>query len=198
MYEDESEPKPKTEIVFEVTEDPEGEYEACALGESIYADAKSLGALRRNVTEAVRCHFIDEFEVPSVIVLRFGDRSEQRIELGNIYPEIFGLHDLQESEAQKFFRGVNHDSMSIAVKSADSEAVRCPGSPTTGIAPIAITPTGTDLPRTYHVPPETPANLTDRKSETRVNKRSIKHPMVLLLLIIVGAILLATALIHKH
>ncbi len=46
-----------TEIVFLVEEDPEGGYTARALGESIFTQGENMTVLRRNVRDAVRCHF---------------------------------------------------------------------------------------------------------------------------------------------
>ena len=45
------------EIVFEVSESPEGGYEARALGYSIYTEADTLEDLRPMLQDAVRCHF---------------------------------------------------------------------------------------------------------------------------------------------
>ena len=59
---------PDTEVIFSVQESAEGGYEARALGHSIFTQADTMDELRRNVREAVRCHF-DEGEVPSVIRL---------------------------------------------------------------------------------------------------------------------------------
>jgi hypothetical protein len=47
------------EIIFLVEEAPEGGYTARALGESIFTEADDLEELRRNVREAVECHFDD-------------------------------------------------------------------------------------------------------------------------------------------
>jgi len=57
------------EIVFSVSESPEGGYEANALGYSIHTQAESLDDLRAAVQDAVRCHF-DEAERPSLIRLQ--------------------------------------------------------------------------------------------------------------------------------
>jgi hypothetical protein len=57
-----------SEIIFSVTESPEGGYEAKALGESIFTQAETMDELRENVRDAVRCHF-DEGERPRVIRL---------------------------------------------------------------------------------------------------------------------------------
>jgi hypothetical protein len=58
------------EIIFSVTDAAEGGYEARALGYSIFTEADSLGALRANVRDAVRCHF-DEASAPRVIRLHW-------------------------------------------------------------------------------------------------------------------------------
>lgn len=47
------------EIIFVVTEAPEGGYAARALGEAIFTEADDLPALRERVRDAVRCHFDD-------------------------------------------------------------------------------------------------------------------------------------------
>lgn len=56
------------EIVFSVSESPEGGFEAKALGHSIFTEADSLEELRSAVQDAVRCHF-DDTERPSLIRL---------------------------------------------------------------------------------------------------------------------------------
>ena len=56
------------EIVFTVSESPEGGFEARALGHSIFTEADTLEELRSAVQDAVRCHF-DEAERPSLIRL---------------------------------------------------------------------------------------------------------------------------------
>jgi len=48
---------PDTEIIFSVQEAPEGGYEARALHYSIFRQADTLDELKRNVREAVQCHF---------------------------------------------------------------------------------------------------------------------------------------------
>jgi hypothetical protein len=57
------------EIVFSISESPEGGYEAKALGHSIYTQAETLDELRVALRDAVRCHF-DAAERPSLIRLR--------------------------------------------------------------------------------------------------------------------------------
>ena len=58
----------KNEIIFLVEDSPEGGYEACALGHSIFTYADTLDELRLMVKDAVNCHF-DEGERPSIIQL---------------------------------------------------------------------------------------------------------------------------------
>ncbi|MBI4719574.1 MAG: 2-oxoisovalerate dehydrogenase [Planctomycetes bacterium] len=60
-----------TEIVFLVEQDPEGGYNARALGESIFTQADDLASLREMVRDAVRCHFPDEAARPKMIRLHF-------------------------------------------------------------------------------------------------------------------------------
>lgn len=59
---------PDSEIIFSVQESPEGGYEARALGYSIFTQADTMDELKRNVKEAVRCHFEEE-QTPAVIRL---------------------------------------------------------------------------------------------------------------------------------
>ena len=47
------------EIIFIVEESPEGGYTANDLGNSIYAEADDWEDLKRNVRDAVECHFDD-------------------------------------------------------------------------------------------------------------------------------------------
>jgi hypothetical protein len=57
-----------SEIIFSVQESPEGGYEARALGHAIFTQADNMEELKRNVREAVQCHF-DDGKSPSVIRL---------------------------------------------------------------------------------------------------------------------------------
>lgn len=59
-----------TELIFEVRESPEGGFEAKALSSAIFTDADSVEELRRNVVDAVRCHF-DPGTEPKAIRLIF-------------------------------------------------------------------------------------------------------------------------------
>ena len=47
----------QSEIIFSVQESLEGGFEAKALSHSIYTQAESLDELKKNVQDAVRCHF---------------------------------------------------------------------------------------------------------------------------------------------
>ena len=58
-----------TEIIFIVEESPEGGYEANALGHSIFTEAESIEQLKKNIKEAVHCHF--EVDVPKIIRLHY-------------------------------------------------------------------------------------------------------------------------------
>lgn len=58
------------EIIFVVTEAPEGGYTARALGESIFTEADDVDSLREHVRDAVRCHF-EEGQAPRVVRLHF-------------------------------------------------------------------------------------------------------------------------------
>jgi hypothetical protein len=57
-----------TEIIFLVDEADEGGYTARAVSHSIFTEADTLEELRRNIREAVECHF-DEGQAPSLIRL---------------------------------------------------------------------------------------------------------------------------------
>lgn len=56
------------EIIFLVEEAVEGGLTAKALGESIFTEADSMEELRKNVREAVACHF-DADQMPKLIRL---------------------------------------------------------------------------------------------------------------------------------
>lgn len=60
----------KTEIIFIVQESLDGGYEAHALGESIYTEAENLEELKKDIKEAVACHF-EESEMPKIIRLHY-------------------------------------------------------------------------------------------------------------------------------
>ena len=58
------------EIIFEVTEAPEGGYEARARGHSVFTQGDDCDDLKEMVRDAVICHF-DDREAPRVIRLHF-------------------------------------------------------------------------------------------------------------------------------
>lgn len=58
------------EIIFLIQDAPEGGFTARALGQSIFTEADTLDDLRRNIREAVSCHYEDG-QAPGVIRLHF-------------------------------------------------------------------------------------------------------------------------------
>jgi hypothetical protein len=58
-----------SELVFLVEEDPEGGFLARALGEAIFTQADDLATLRERVMDAVRCHFPEADQRPTVVRL---------------------------------------------------------------------------------------------------------------------------------
>ena len=58
------------EFIFEVTEAPEGGYNARALGHSVFTQGEDWNDLKEMVRDAVLCHFGDQ-EAPKLIRLRF-------------------------------------------------------------------------------------------------------------------------------
>ena len=61
-----------TEIIFEVSEDElDGCYSASAVGLGIHTQGDTEEELRRNVREAVDCHFDDSMVRPRLIRLHF-------------------------------------------------------------------------------------------------------------------------------
>lgn len=54
------------EIIFLVEESAEGGYEAKALGYSIYTEGENLEELKKEIRDAVECHF-EEKEMPQII-----------------------------------------------------------------------------------------------------------------------------------
>ncbi len=57
-----------TEILFTVIEAPEGGLTARAVGFSIFTEADTLDELRKNIREAVDCHF-EASQAPKLIHL---------------------------------------------------------------------------------------------------------------------------------
>ena len=58
------------EIIFVIEESDEDGYEAKALGHSIFTEGDNLIELKKNIKEAVECHF-DEGNIPSLIHLHY-------------------------------------------------------------------------------------------------------------------------------
>jgi len=58
------------EIIFLIEESLDGGFEAKAVGYSIFTEGETENEIRKNILEAVRCHF-DENEMPSYINIRF-------------------------------------------------------------------------------------------------------------------------------
>ena len=58
-----------TEIIFIITESPEGGYEAKALGHSIFTEGDTMEELKDNIKEAVHCHF--DVNPPKMIRLHY-------------------------------------------------------------------------------------------------------------------------------
>lgn len=57
------------EMIFLVEEDPEGGYNARALGESIITEGDSIEELKLNIKDALKCHYEDETQMPGIIRL---------------------------------------------------------------------------------------------------------------------------------
>ena len=57
-----------TEILFIVSESPEGGFEARSLGHSVYTEADSMDELREQVRDAVAVHF-EDVDRPRIIRL---------------------------------------------------------------------------------------------------------------------------------
>jgi hypothetical protein len=58
------------EIIFVIENSDEGGYTAKALGVSIFTEGETLDELKKNVKDAVKCHF-DKSEIPQIIRLHF-------------------------------------------------------------------------------------------------------------------------------
>lgn len=70
----------KKEIVFFVEESVDGGYEARAAGFPIFTQGETVEEVKKNILDAVRCHF-DNDEIPSFIYVRF--LKEELISLWN-------------------------------------------------------------------------------------------------------------------
>ena len=61
--------KDMTEIIFIAEESPEGGYEAKALGHSIFTEGETIEELKKNIKEAIHCHF--ETDAPKIIRIHY-------------------------------------------------------------------------------------------------------------------------------
>ncbi|MDM8536873.1 hypothetical protein QUF70_08990 [Desulfobacterales bacterium HSG17] len=59
------------EIIFLVEEDLDGGYNAQALGQSIYTEGDTIEELKKNILDALRCHFDNIQEIPKIVRLQF-------------------------------------------------------------------------------------------------------------------------------
>ena len=59
------------ELIFLVEEDPEGGYNAKALGENIFTQGDTMKELREMIKDAVECHFDTPEQMPKMIRLHF-------------------------------------------------------------------------------------------------------------------------------
>jgi predicted RNase H-like HicB family nuclease len=57
------------ELIFLVEEDPEGGYNAKALGENIFTQADTMKELKEMIKDAVECHFDTPEQMPKMIRL---------------------------------------------------------------------------------------------------------------------------------
>lgn len=57
------------EIIFVLEEDPEGGYNARALGCSIFVQGDTIDDLKANIRDALKCHFEKDEDIPKVIRL---------------------------------------------------------------------------------------------------------------------------------
>lgn len=60
----------RNEIIFEVSEAPEGGYDARALGHGVFTQGEDWDDLKEMVRDAVHCHFAGD-DVPGVIRLHY-------------------------------------------------------------------------------------------------------------------------------
>ncbi len=59
-----------SEIIFYIEESLDGGFEARALGFDIFTDGETEDELKKNIKDAVHCHFEDE-KAPQIIRLHF-------------------------------------------------------------------------------------------------------------------------------
>jgi predicted RNase H-like HicB family nuclease len=54
------------ELIFLVEEDPEGGYNAKALGQSIFVQGDTFETLKGNIKDALECHFDSKEDIPEI------------------------------------------------------------------------------------------------------------------------------------
>jgi len=59
-----------SEIVFLIEEDIDGGFNARALGHSIFTEGDTETEIRKNILDALKCHF-DDKELPKIVRLHF-------------------------------------------------------------------------------------------------------------------------------
>jgi predicted RNase H-like HicB family nuclease len=59
------------EMIFLVEEDPEGGYNARALGENIFTQGDTMKELKEMIIDAIDCHFDDASLKPKMVRLHF-------------------------------------------------------------------------------------------------------------------------------
>ncbi len=57
------------EIIFLVEEDLESGYTAKALGYSVFTEGETIMELRKNIKDALECHFNNKADIPKIIRL---------------------------------------------------------------------------------------------------------------------------------
>lgn len=53
-------------IIVSFRKSADGGYEACAIGHPIFTQAETIEELKRNATDAVKCHFGDAASLPEI------------------------------------------------------------------------------------------------------------------------------------
>lgn len=59
------------EIIFLIEDDPENGFTARALGFSIFTEADSIDELKKNIIDALNCHFEKREDIPEIIRLHY-------------------------------------------------------------------------------------------------------------------------------
>lgn len=59
------------EIIFTVSEAPEGGYTARALGYSIFTEGDTIDEVKRNIKDAIDCHFDETMVKPKMAYIHY-------------------------------------------------------------------------------------------------------------------------------